>query len=177
MGNYWFITGGVRSGKSYFAEQIASSWKTEVVFLATAEAIDDDMTVRIINHRKSRPPEWLTIEEPIDVSGALDRIPSSRDVIIDCLTVWVGNLFHHGMPAENIESRAHRLVECLALRDGRTVVVSNEVGMGIHPESEMGRQYRDCLGRVNSIVAAGSASTVFMSAGKAMILQDVQTLI
>ena len=78
---------------------------------------------------------------------------------------------------ENIESRAHRLVDRLALREGRTVVVSNEVGMGIHPESEIGRQYRDCLGRVNSIVAAGSASSVFMSAGRAVILQDVQTLI
>ena len=177
MGNYWFITGGVRSGKSYFAEQLAASWKTEVVFLATAEAIDDDMTVRIINHQKSRPPEWITIEEPMDVSGALGGIPSSSDVVIDCLTVWVGNLFHHAMTVENIESRAHRLVDRLALREGRTVVVSNEVGMGIHPESEMGRQYRDCLGRVNSIVAAGSASSIFMSAGRAIILQDVQTLI
>lgn len=176
MGNYWFITGGVRSGKSYFAEQIAISWKTKVVFLATAEAIDDDMSMRIVNHRKSRPPEWITIEEPIDVGSALGAIPPSLDVVIDCLTVWVGNLFHHEMTAENIESRAHNLVDCLGLRDGRTIVVSNEVGMGIHPESEMGRDYRDCLGRVNSIVAANSASSVFMSAGRAVILQDVRTL-
>lgn len=177
MGDFWFITGGVRSGKSYFAEQLAASWKTEVVFLATAEAIDDDMAERISNHQKSRPPEWATIEEAIDINGALGGISPNAVVVVDCLTVWVGNLFHHGIPVADIELRARRLAERLSSREGRAIVVSNEVGMGIHPESEMGRHYRDCLGRVNAIVAAASGSSIFMSAGRGVVLQDVQTLL
>jgi adenosyl cobinamide kinase/adenosyl cobinamide phosphate guanylyltransferase len=177
MGTFWFITGGARSGKSSFAEKLAISWGNEVVFLATAEGIDDDMMTRIARHQQSRPSEWTTVEEPVDIVSAGSRSPQSSTLVIDCLTVWVGNLFHRRVAQPDIEVLARDLRTFVANRAGRTIVVSNDVGLGVHPETELGRKYRDCLGRVNSIVASESEHCVFMSAGKAMMLQDVEYLL
>ena len=177
MGTSWLITGGARSGKSSFAEKLATSWNVPITIVATAEAIDEDMSERIRNHRETRPSEWVTVEEPVDLITAFGRIDGDRGIVVDCVTVWLGNLFHRDVPEQEIRNMVGHIIDVLQRRNGPSVIVSNEVGLGIHPESELGRRYRDCLGRINSQLASGLERTVFMSAGRGVLLQDVGTLL
>ena len=168
------LLGGARSGKSTLAVQMAERQQLPVVFLATAEAFDDDMVGRIQRHREERPAHWTTVECPVELADAVDAAPSDAFIVIDCLTVWMANLMVHGM--DRAEGTA-KLVAALSRRTAPTVVVSNEVGMGIVPEHPMGREYRDDLGRLNQRVAALAHTTLLLVAGRATRLDDPWTLI
>lgn len=168
------LLGGARSGKSTLAVQMAERQSLSVVFVATAEAFDDDMAQRIVRHRDERPAHWTTVECPVELADAVDAAPADAFVVVDCLTVWMANLMVHG--ADRGVATAG-LVSALARRNAATVVVSNEVGMGIVPEHPMGREYRDELGRLNQQVAAFAHSTLLLVAGRAIRLDDPWTLL
>jgi adenosyl cobinamide kinase/adenosyl cobinamide phosphate guanylyltransferase len=172
-----FVVGGARSGKSTFAEQLGRRWTGPVTFVATAEAFDSDMANRIEMHQASRPNNWSTLENPLHPAEAVKSIPKNHFVIIDCLTVWVGNMMHRGATEAQILVNAQELVEVLVNHGSPSVVVSNEVGLGVHPETSLGREYRDTLGRVNSLVAYRAHRTLFMSSGQAFLLQDPMGLV
>jgi adenosylcobinamide kinase/adenosylcobinamide-phosphate guanylyltransferase len=161
------LVGGARSGKSTLAVQMAERQDAPVTFIATAEPLDDDMADRIHRHREERPPHWTTVECPIDLATALTSVPADHFVIVDCLTVWLGNLFAHDRVGD-----ADAAVGALRARSGDSVAVSNEVGMGIHPETDLGRRYRDELGRLNQAVAAVADTTLLLVAGRAVRLHD-----
>ena len=173
------ITGGARSGKSGFAERLAMQGK-RVLFVATAEALDDEMARRIAAHRSSRPPEWDTLEEPRSLPDAIHRKAAGTDsaydtIIVDCLTIWVSNLMllHEGnADAEaRILEAAGNLLDVRKSSDARWIVVTNEVGLGVVPSSPLGRAYRDALGRVNSLVASRADKVYLMAAGLALDLR------
>jgi adenosylcobinamide kinase / adenosylcobinamide-phosphate guanylyltransferase len=166
MGAITFLVGGARSGKSTLAVEIGRRHDGDIVFVATAEAFDDDLRRRIERHRAGRPA-WPTIEAPLDLAGAVGSAPPDALVIIDCLTVWVGNVLHRGgTPAIGA------VVDALVRRAGPAVLVSNEVGMGIHPQGELGRRFRDELGRINQVVAGVASTSLLLVAGRAIALRD-----
>ena len=173
------ITGGARSGKSSFAERLARQGG-RVLFVATAEALDDDMARRIAAHRRSRPLEWDTLEEPRNLAGAVrdktgDDAPGYDTIVVDCLTMWVSNLLltlEDDADAEGkIVGATHKLLEVCEASGGTWIVVTNEVGLGVIPSSSLGRAYRDALGRVNSLVASRADKVYLMAAGLALELK------
>jgi adenosylcobinamide kinase/adenosylcobinamide-phosphate guanylyltransferase len=165
------LVGGARSGKSSLAVEIGIRHDGPVVFVATAEAFDDDLAQRIARHRDERP-DWPTIEVPVALADAVAGCDPDALVIVDCLTVWVGNLFHH-LPSASQRADAYTAFEtALGTRSGPTVVVSNEVGLGLHPDTDLGREYRDELGRLNQRVAAACDRTLLLVAGRALALSD-----
>jgi len=166
------LLGGARSGKSTLAVRIARAWEEPVAFVATAVASDADMAARIARHREERPASWACIEEPLDLGGALARERGTA-LIVDCLTVWVASLLERGTEAEAI-AEAERVVALAAARDRPTVVVSNEVGLGVHPATQAGREFRDVLGRVNAIWAAAANDVRLLVAGRELDLRPVQ---
>ncbi len=147
------LLGGARSGKSKLAGSLMGSGSGPVTLIATAEGGDQEMRDRILEHQISRPGDWLVIEEPIELEGALSGVDASLRVIVDCLTLWVSNLIGLGLDDDEIRARARAAAEVAAARQSTTVVVSNEVGSGIVPVNQLARRYRDVLGRVNSIWA------------------------
>ena len=165
------VLGGVRAGKSSYAQQLAQAGE-RVLFAATAEALDDDMSRRIRAHQEARPSEWDTLEEPLDIVGSLAaRLRRYDTVLLDCLTLWVSNL----MQAEtvtDIPAEARRLLDVYQAGDASWIVVSNEVGLGIIAPTRMGRVYAEELGRVNQIVAAAADEVYFMAAGLPLSLKS-----
>ncbi len=165
MGKIIFIVGGARSGKSDYALKLASRSK-RVAFIATGQALDREMIHRIRLHKKARPKNWQTFEEPVRVSSLLKKIPSGYDmVIIDCLTLLVSNLLLRKAGAQAIEREVASLVSELNRRRGKAIVVSNEVGLGIVPGNKLSRDFRDIAGRVNKIVAGKSNRMFFIISG------------
>ena len=176
MGAVTFLVGGVRSGKSALAIRLASRHDGRVELLATAEPFDDDLRQRVERHRADRPP-WPTIEEPVDLAGAVgERVDAAALLVVDCLTVWVANLLHRDEDADSIVERAHRLADALAARAGPAVVVSNEVGLGVHPPTDLGRCFADVLGHVNQAVAARADRSMLLVAGMALPLVAIDDL-
>jgi adenosyl cobinamide kinase/adenosyl cobinamide phosphate guanylyltransferase len=165
------LLGGARSGKSTLAVRLARAWDGPVTFIATAVGSDPDMAARIARHRAERPSSWHCIEEPIDLAAALERSAGSG-VIVDCVTVWVANLLERRTPDE-ILAEAESVAEVAARREAATIAVSNEVGLGVHPATPQGREYRDLLGRVNALWAEAAGRSLFMVAGQALELQPV----
>lgn len=166
-----FLVGGARSGKSNLAVTLGAGHDGPVVFIATAEAIDDDLADRIARHRAERP-DWPTFEVPVDLAGCVRNLPDGALAIVDCLTVWVGNLYSRQLHTEQRVSMYSDLANALAGRPGPTIVISNEVGLGLHPETAIGREYRDELGRLNQQVAVIAHRTLFLVAGRAIRLGD-----
>ena len=167
------VLGGVRAGKSSYAQRLASAGGGRVLFVATAEAGDPDMAARIKAHRQSRPPEWDTLEEPIDPAASLARLSQRYDtVLLDCLTLWVSNLLLRNPDAESSRSdilaEAGRLLDVYRSGSASWIVVSNEVGLGVVPPTRLGRIFADELGRVNKLVAVAADDVYFMAAGLAM---------
>jgi adenosylcobinamide kinase / adenosylcobinamide-phosphate guanylyltransferase len=159
-----FVLGGARSGKSTFALQEASAAEGRKAFIATAEALDGEMRLRIDNHRKERGKAWATLEEPLFVARLMNNIKDLYDVIlIDCLTLWVSNIMHAGF---DINETIDTFIDIIS-QDSPALLylVSNEVGMGIVPESGLARAYRDNLGYVNRRVAKTATDVFFMAAG------------
>ena len=169
-----FLVGGARSGKSALAVELGRRHRGPVVYVATAPTVDSDMAQRIARHRVERPGEWRTIEEPTDLAGALASAGKSL-TIVDCLTLWVSNLMLAELDDDNIEQRA--VAAATAAAAGEVVAVSNEVGLGVHPELELARRYRDVLGRVNQIWAAAADPALLLVAGRALPLADPWTYV
>ena len=165
------LLGGARSGKSTLAVEIARRWPGAVTFVATAEAGDADMAERIARHRRERPPSWRCVEEPLDLGRAL-AAAGDGGAIVDCLTLWVANLLEQ-RSAEETLAEARRVAALAAGRDGSTVAVSNEVGLGVHPATARGREFRDVLGRVNAIWARVADEALFVVAGRALELRPL----
>ncbi|MDE2716043.1 MAG: bifunctional adenosylcobinamide kinase/adenosylcobinamide-phosphate guanylyltransferase [Chloroflexota bacterium] len=170
------VLGGVRAGKSTYAQQLAAKGE-RVLFVATAEAGDADMQARIEAHRESRPSDWDTLEEPVDLVGALMPLLHSYDtVLLDCLTLWVSNLLLRNQDAElarqDILAETQRLLDLYRTGNASWIVVSNEVGLGVVPPTELGRIYTDELGRVNQLVAAKADDVYLMAAGLPLELKS-----
>lgn len=164
------LLGGARSGKSALAVELGRRHRGSVTFLATCPPLDADLADRIARHRAERP-EWPTIEEGCDVAGALSGCGDDL-VILDCLTLWVSNLMLRGDDDATVEATAASTAELAATRPGPTVAISNEVGLGVHPDNVLARRYRDLLGRVNQIWAARAERALFLVAGRAVRLTD-----
>jgi adenosylcobinamide kinase/adenosylcobinamide-phosphate guanylyltransferase len=168
------ILGGVRSGKSREALRVAALLPagSRAGFLATAQALDADMQARIARHQAERPQGWTTVEEPFDIARACDRSADRFDVIVlDCLTLWVSNLLLRGDKDGAILDAADALARFAALRRLSLVMVSNEVGAGVHPPTEIGLRFRDVLGEVNQRLAAAVDRVTYMVAGIPMVIK------
>jgi len=170
------LLGGARSGKSALAVQLASTSENPVIFIATAEARDDDMRTRIERHRAERP-KWTTIEEPFALAGALAECPPTALVIIDCLTLWISNMMLRGDSESVISSHSTSALAAITKRSTQTIAISNEVGLGIVPDNQLAREYRDVLGRTNQQWARAATKTLFMVAGKAVELKEPQEIL
>ena len=167
------LTGGARCGKSAAAQRLAEAAGTEVTLIATAEALDEEMAERIRQHQEARPPSWRTIEEPLDLLGAVERVPARETAVIDCLTLWVSNLLGKGETDAEIVGHAERVAAAAGGRPGRTIVVTNEVGLGIVPFEPETRRFRDLLGRVNTIVSEAAEMTGLLVAGRVVWLDEL----
>lgn len=189
------ILGGARSGKSTFAVRLAETSGRSVTFIATATASDDEMRDRIVRHQSSRPADWLTIEEPLDLAGAVLRASEETDVLLlDCITLWLGNVigtmsqgdkdsgneereeqekdtvaFQAALTKAAVDGVERLLAVVTGLPEGKTLlIVSNEVGLGIVPAYIQGRVYRDVLGIVNQQLAFAANRVYLMIAGLAV---------
>lgn len=176
MSKLLLLLGGARSGKSAFAVQLASTSEKSVIFIATAEALDADMRSRIKRHRAERP-KWTTIEEPYDLTQALAECPPTALVIIDCLTLWTSNMMLRGDSDSVISSHSTSALAAIGKRKAQTIAISNEVGLGIIPDNQMARDYRDVIGRTNQQWARAAGQTLFMVAGKAFDLKEPQEIL
>ncbi|MFC4454232.1 bifunctional adenosylcobinamide kinase/adenosylcobinamide-phosphate guanylyltransferase [Deinococcus sonorensis] len=166
-----YVTGGARSGKSRYAEQRASALDGgQVTYLATAQAFDDEMADRIRRHRADRPAGWHTLEEPLEVVEAVQRV--SGVVLLDCLSLWVSNQMLRGDSDEAMLRAADDLIAARHRRRGPLVVVSNEVGLGIVPDNPLARRFRDVLGWVNQRVAADSDEAWMLVSGLPLQLKE-----
>jgi len=165
------ILGGARSGKSTFALREASLVKGKKAFIATAEALDDEMKVRIENHRKERGKGWHTFEEPVEVPSLIRKIASGHGIIlIDCLTLWVSNIMMRGLP---FKQHADEFIRAMSYEAPDLLyIVSNEVGLGLVPETPLGREYRDNIGHLNAKAARASTDVYFLAAGIPMKIKE-----
>ena len=163
------VLGGARSGKSAYAEALVEA-AGRGLYLATAEAGDAEMAERIRLHQQRRGETWITVEEPLDLAGALNRYAEpGRPILVDCLTLWLSNVMAAGRdPA----GEATVLAEELSVLEGPVVLVSNEVGLGLVPETPLGRAFRDHAGKLNQKIAQKAGRVVFMAAGLPLTLKD-----
>ena len=159
-----FVLGGARSGKSSYALKLAEGAVGPLYFIATAEAFDEEMKLMISNHRQERNQKFVTIESPLELSKAIKLVGSLQGslAIIDCLTVWLGNLFHYEKEdKKKIQDAIDALLCSIEVVDCNLIFVANEVGLGLVPETELGRNFRDVAGRLNQAIA-GLADSVFL---------------
>jgi adenosylcobinamide kinase / adenosylcobinamide-phosphate guanylyltransferase len=163
------ILGGARSGKSRYAERLVENGASRGTYCATAEAGDAEMAERIAAHRARRGPFWRTVEAPLALASAIATAAPERPVLVDCLTLWLSNVLVAGRQPD-----AEAGVLCRALHEaaGPIVLVSNEVGMGLVPETPLGRHFRDAAGRLNQDIAALAARVVFIAAGLPLVLKE-----
>jgi adenosyl cobinamide kinase/adenosyl cobinamide phosphate guanylyltransferase len=166
------LVGGARSGKSALAVRLAQRGGEPVVFVATGEACDDEMAERIARHRDERPPEWRTVEEPLDLGRALGGVADDTCVVVDCLSLWAANVLER-QGAHAVEEQAAEVAAAAARRPGLTIAVTNEVGLGVVPATPLGRAYRDVLGRVNATWVSAADEAYFVVAGRALRLEEL----
>ena len=165
-----FLIGGARSGKSSLAIELAREWTRPVTVIATAEARDDDMAERIRAHRAERPEDWRTVEEPLELASAIAAAPDDDGLVVDCLTLWVANLLDRGQAVPAVEEASRAAATRAGSRSGPTIIISNEVGLGVVPATELGRRYRDLLGRVNTQWASAADAAALVVAGRRLPL-------
>ena len=173
------VLGGVRAGKSAFAVARARAIGGQVVFVATAEAGDAEMRARIARHRAERPPVWRTVEVPVALPSALVALEGGADaVIVDCLNLWVANLLQERpeLSSADLEAETAQLEAVARHPRFSLILVSNEVGWGVHPETELGRRFRDALGLVNQAAARAADEVVLMVAGCPLTVKSPDTL-
>jgi adenosylcobinamide kinase / adenosylcobinamide-phosphate guanylyltransferase len=154
------VLGGARSGKSRHAEQLITTLPPPWTYVATAQALDDEMAARIAEHRSRRDPRWHTVEAPLDVAGAIET--AGTVALVDCLTLWLSNLMLSGA---DMDAATERLEQRLARATYPVVLVANEVGLGIVPDNALARRFRDAAGRLNQTMAARADRVVLMVAG------------
>lgn len=179
MATIALILGGARSGKSSYAQQRAEEAGKSVTFLATAQALDDEMGARIQKHRAERPAYWTTLEIPLDIATHIPQIQSEM-IILDCVTLLVSNLLMQFVQNDlvdeapflsSVQKEVHELLSALRKTDQHWLVISNEVGLGLVPEYQMGRVYRDGLGWANQTLAREADQVIFMVAGIPMVIK------
>jgi len=171
------LLGGARSGKSALAVELAARHGGPVTFIATGEAGDDEMRARIARHRAERPPGWRTVEAPVRLEAAVAGVADDACLLVDCLSLWVANVMHEDAGLAALPARSRRAAALAARRDGLTIAVSNEVGMGIVPATPLGRAYRDALGRVNAAWASAADTVLLVVAGRALRLARAEDLL
>jgi len=159
------IGGGVRCGKSGFALTRARALGPRRVYLATAEALDGEMRERVERHARERGSDFRTVEAPLDVVEAMDEIRDADVVVLDCLTLWISNLLLRGDLEASILEQVDRLVAVLLRKPFHTIVVTNEVGMGVVPDSALGRAFRDACGRAHQALARSADEIYFGALG------------
>ncbi len=164
------ILGGARSGKSRFAQNLAHRLSDKVLFVATGEALDEEMRSRIEEHKKSRPGTWYNLEAPVKIGEKIPgQIGNANVVLIDCITLLVSNLLvcegDDRDKEEWVTGEINQLIKCIDKLDATFIIVSNEVGLGLVPENRLGRLYRDLLGRVNQLLAQRADEVYAMVAG------------
>jgi adenosylcobinamide kinase/adenosylcobinamide-phosphate guanylyltransferase len=169
------VLGGARSGKSTHAEKLATgtlhgATPHPAVYIATAEAGDVEMATRIMAHRARRGVGWTTIEEPLKLAEALEAADAhDQPVLVDCLTLWLSNLMH---AEADVDEATDDLMRSLDGHRSPVVFVSNELGLGLVPETPLGRSFRDAMGRMNMRVAERANRVIFMAAGLPLVMKD-----
>jgi adenosylcobinamide kinase / adenosylcobinamide-phosphate guanylyltransferase len=166
------VLGGARSGKSRYAQELASAFE-RVVFIATARPSDSEMRHKISEHRRERPSSWRTVEAPVSLERALSEEGSKADLLlVDCLTLYLANLMGRKRAGRG-QLRTHipRLCEAVRRAEASMVIVSNETGSGVVPSYRSGREYRDLLGELNQQVAKIADRVILMVAGLPLILK------
>lgn len=182
MGKLTFLLGGARSGKSSHAQRLAQESGKQVIFIATAQALDEEMSARIQKHREDRPAEWTTLEIPQNIPAYLKQHPAPTDIyLLDCITLLANNVFMQFIEEERVnEEKAKRALEneieallsYIQADEKEWIVISNEVGLGLIPPYQMGRVYRDLLGWVNQRIAREADEVLWMVAGIAVPIQQ-----
>ena len=179
MANITLILGGARSGKSSYAQKLAEESGKSVIFIATAQASDEEMSARIQKHKAERPVDWQTLEVPLDIESRVKEI-QSEIVILDCVTLLLSNLLMNfvkddiadEMPfMQAVQNETEELLTAIHTSNQRWLIVSNEVGLGLVPPYQMGRVYRDGLGWANQRLAREADKVIFMVAGIPMVVK------
>lgn len=188
MSQSFLILGGARSGKSSFAEKIAENLgKKVVVYLATAQALDQEMEERIKHHQNQRPKDWKTVEEPIEVNKVLESIEKGKTVLMDCLTLYISNMILKKEELNDDENNLQqkvdiekeiieeikKIITTAQSKDLNLIIVSNEVGQGVVPNNELGRLFRDIAGRANQFTADKVDKVFLTVAGFPLDIKDI----
>lgn len=183
MARIILVTGGSRSGKSAYAQRLAESLPGPRTYIATAPVLDEEMGERVKKHRQAREAsQWRTIEETVDLPGALEAAGESKAVLVDCLTLWVNNLlFEAGKRKEDLTEEAvaekcRGVLDACAGLAGTVIFVTNEVGMGIVPDNPLSRRFRDLAGRCNQIMADRADAVAFLVSGQPLSLKGDRLL-
>ena len=173
MGKIILVLGGARSGKSSFAVDMATKKSDRVAFIATAIGIDREMKQRISAHKEARPKHWLTKDAPYDINTALGAIPAdTKIVIIDCLTIYLTNLIMKKLTDKMIIQRLSDLFELILKSRFSAIIVSNELGLGLVPNTKLGRRFRDLAGIINKLAAQKAAQAYLLVSGIALNLKN-----
>lgn len=179
MGQITLILGGARSGKSSYAQDLAEETGKSVTFLATAQALDEEMSARIQKHRNERPADWNTLEAPFGLASHIEQI-KSEVVILDCVTLLVSNLLMQFVKddlvaeapfTQAVQKEVNELFSAIQESKQHWIIVSNEVGLGLVPPYQMGRVYRDVIGWANQRLAREAEKVIFMVAGIPMVIK------
>ena len=182
MAEMILITGGCRSGKSAFAQRIAEALPGPRIYIATAPVTDPEMEERVRKHREARYGRgWRTVEEGIDLAGAIRRSDTSRVLLVDCLTLWISNLLYEtekrgeALTEEVVADRCREVIDACGSIGGTVILVTNELGMGIVPENETARRFRDTAGRGNQEIAAAADRVTLMVSGIPLALKGADS--
>lgn len=179
MGKITLVLGGARSGKSSYAQSLAEATGKSVTFIATAQALDEEMSARIQKHRAARPSAWETLEIPLEIAAHVQQVKSDV-VILDCITLLVNNLLMRFVKddlvdeapfMQAIQKEITELVAAISEQKQTWMIISNEVGLGLVPAYQMGRVYRDVLGWANQRLAREADKVIFMVAGIPMVIK------
>jgi adenosylcobinamide kinase / adenosylcobinamide-phosphate guanylyltransferase len=172
MARLVLVTGGCRSGKSAYAQQLAESLPPRRLYVATSPVTDEEMHQRIMAHQQARAGRgWETIEEQTDLAAVFNRHREHNVLLVDCVTLWVNNLMYHAEHEARQVSEADASQECCRMLEtatacrGTVIFVTNEVGMGVVPENAQARRFRDLVGRVNQTIAAQAETVTLVSCG------------
>jgi adenosylcobinamide kinase/adenosylcobinamide-phosphate guanylyltransferase len=167
------VLGGARSGKSAYArlaaEREAKRRGCRLIMIATAQALDEEMALRIARHRAERGADWATLEEPLDLAGAIERLTAKDVAVVDCLTLWLSNLMHYETP---LQPAFEALAQAAGTTEGELFLVSNEVGQGLVPDNALARRFRDEAGLLHQRLAQAADTVVFVTAGLAQTLKS-----
>lgn len=159
MAEIILVTGGARSGKSALAERLAQSCGNKVIYIATSEPFDDEMQSRIDRHRARRDADWRTVDAPLELPDMLVQTDGDAPRLVDCLTMWLNNLIYHN---RDVGDEMNRLIKVISEQQADLVMVTNEIGSGLVPQTAEARKFRDLAGELNQMVAQ-AASQVYLS--------------